>query len=192
MKTLKNLFLEELSAIYDAEHKILKSLPKMARAATDGPLQSAFLSHLKQTEGHIKMVEKVFQLFEAKAKRRKCEAMAGLLKEGEEVLSNHSGEPTLNAALISAGQKVEHYEIASYGCLREWANLMGNPQASDLLHEILEEEEETDEVLTELARGQSNVEGLLGTKVAGGAEPPSSGIETAEKGVQTVRLQMGG
>lgn len=170
MKTLKNLFLEVLSDVYDAEHRILKTLPKMARAATDGPLQSAFLAHIKQTEGHIETIEKVFQFFEQKAKRKKCEAMVGLLKEGEQILSEHSGEPTINAALISAGQKVEHYEIASYGCLREWANLMGKPQASDLLHEILEEEEQTDEVLTELARAQSNLEGLLGPETPMGAE----------------------
>jgi len=162
MKTLKDLFLEELKDMYDAEHRIIKALPKLAKAATCEKLTAAFLAHLEETEGHITKLEQVFQSFGETAKAKKCEATVGLLKEGDEIAAENKGEPTINAALISAGQKVEHYEIASYGCLHEWAGLLGNKEAANLIKEILDEEKAANKKLMELARASSNDEALCG------------------------------
>lgn len=160
MKTLKDLFLDEVADMYDAEQRIVRALPKMAKAATCPDLQKAILSHLKETEGHVTKLEKVFKAFGQKAKGKKCEATVGLLEEGEEIAADFKGSPAINAALISAAQKVEHYEMASYGCLHEWAGLLGNDQAARLLTEILDEEKAANEALTELARSRSNAEAL--------------------------------
>lgn len=160
MKNLKILFLDELADMYDAEHRILKALPKMAKAATCPKLKAAFLFHLEETKDQVTKLEKVFQAFDEKAKRKTCKATVGLLKEGDEIAAEHKDEPTINAALISAGQKVEHYEMASYGCLHEWAGLLDNDKAAKLLEEILEEEKTANESLTTLARDSSNEEAL--------------------------------
>src|ERR1700722_3802470 len=126
MKILKDLFLDELADIYDAEHQTVKALPKMAEAATCDKLKKVILAHLKETEGHVKKLEQVFQSFGEKAKGKTCKATVGLLEEGDGIAANFKGSPAINAALISAAQKVEHYETASYGCLHEWAGLLGN------------------------------------------------------------------
>jgi ferritin-like metal-binding protein YciE len=160
MKTLKDLFLDELEDMYDAERRIVKALPKLAKAATCDDLKAAFQSHLKETEGHVKKLEEVFQSFDEKAKGKTCEATVGLLEEGDEIAADFKGSPAINAALISAAQKVEHYEMASYGCLHEWAGLLGNDEAARLLQEILGEEKTANETLTELARAGSNNEAL--------------------------------
>ncbi len=158
MKILKDLFLDELADMYDAEQRIVKALPKMAKAATCDDLKGAIEAHLKETEGHVKKLEQVFQAFHEKAKGKTCEATKGLLEEGDEIAAEFKGSPAINAALISAAQKVEHYEIASYGCLHEWAGLLGNAKAARLLVEILNEEKAADEKLTALARASSNEE----------------------------------
>jgi ferritin-like metal-binding protein YciE len=160
MKTLQDLFLNELADIYDAEHRIAKALPKMAKAATSTPLKKAFELHLKQTEGHAKKVEEVFECFERKARAKTCDATVGLLKEGEEMAASFEGSPAINAALIAAAQKVEHYEMATYGCLHEWAKLLGNKKAAALLQEILDEEGATNKALTVLARASSNEDAM--------------------------------
>jgi len=162
MKTLRDLFLEELKDMYDAEHRIIKALPKLAEAATCEKLKAAFLGHLQETKGHVTKIEKIFKSFGETAEAKKCQATVGLLKEGDEIAAENKGEPTLNAALISAGQKVEHYEIASYGCLHEWAGQLGNKEAGELLELILDEEKAANTKLTELARTNSNEEALLG------------------------------
>ena len=158
MKTLNDLFLDELADMYDAEQRIVKALPKLAKAATCDDLKAAFQSHLKETEGHVKKLEQVFKSFGEKAKGKTCEATKGLLEEGDEIAADFKGSEAINAALISAAQKVEHYEIASYGCLHEWAGLLGNQKAARLLQEILQEEKDADETLTERARASSNEE----------------------------------
>jgi ferritin-like metal-binding protein YciE len=162
MKKLKDLFLAELADMYDAEHRIIKALPKLAKAASDEKLKTAFLAHLEETKGHVTKLEKVFQTFDETAKAKKCEATVGLLKEGDEIAADNKGQPTINAALISAGQKVEHYEIASYGCLHEWAGLLGKKEAANLIEEILDEEKAANKKLMELARAGSNQEALGG------------------------------
>ena len=160
MKTLQDLFFNELADIYDAEHRIAKALPKMAKAATSAALKKAFEVHLKQTEGHGKKVEEVFGCFDRKAKAKTCDATVGLLKEGEDIAASFEGSPAINAALIASAQKVEHYEIATYGCLHEWANLLGNKKAAALLQEILDEEGATNNALTALARASSNEDAM--------------------------------
>ncbi len=160
MKTLQDLFLGELADIYDAEHRLVKALPKMVKAATCTHLQKAILAHLKETEGHVLKLEQVFACFDEKAKAKKCEATVGLLLEGDEIAAEYKGSPAINAALISAAQKVEHYEIASYGCLHEWAVKLGNKKAAGILQGILKEEEAANDALTELARDRSNDEAM--------------------------------
>src|ERR1019366_1154271 len=160
MKTLKDLFLDELADMYDAEHRIVKALPKMAKAATCPDLKEAIQSHLRETEGHVKKLQQAFQCFGEKAKGKTYEATVGLLAEGDEIAADFKGSPAINAALISAAQKVEHYEMASYGCLHEWAGLLGNEEAAGLLHEILDQEKAANETLTGLARASSNEEAL--------------------------------
>ena len=179
MKTLKVLFMDELADMYDAEHRIIKALPKMAKAVTCADLRAAILSHLKETEGHVKKLQQVFKSFGEQAKGKKCEATVGLLKEGDEIAADFKGSPAINAALISAAQKVEHYEMASYGCLHEWAGLLGNERAAGLLQEILDEEKGANDKLTGLARAGNNAEALCecdenGSKDAAADERPAS------------------
>ena len=155
-KTLADLFLDELQDIYDAEHRITKALPKLVKAATSPELQTALQKHLKETEGQIAKLEQVFKSIGEPAKAKKCDASVGLLEEGDAIAKEFKGSPAIDAALISAGQKVEHYEIASYGCLAEWAEQLGNSEAAELLRETLEEEKAADQALTRVARECSN------------------------------------
>ncbi len=156
MKTLKQLFLDELADMYDAERRIVKALPRMAKAATHNELKRAINSHLKETQGQIKKLDRVFAICGMKPKGKTCEATIGLLEEADEIAADFKGSPAINAALIAAAQKVEHYEIASYGCLHEWAGILGHKEASILLQEILEEEKAANEALTLLARARCN------------------------------------
>ena len=159
-KTLKDLFLDELMDMYDAEQRIVKALPKMAKAASCDDLKGAIQSHLRETEGHVRKLEQVFRAFDEKAKGKTCEATKGLLEEGDEIAAEFKGSPALNAAIIAAAQKVEHYEIATYGCLHEWAGLLGNQKAANLLKQILDEEKGANESLNELAHSSLNQEAL--------------------------------
>jgi ferritin-like metal-binding protein YciE len=154
MSTLRETFLEELGDIYDAEKQLLKALPKMAQAAQNEDVRRAFEEHLEQTEGQVERLEQVFEVIGEEAKTKGCQVMAALVKEGDEIIKNHRGD----AALICAAQKVEHYEIASYGSLQSWARMLGEEDAADLLEETLDEERDTDEQLTELAENVINVE----------------------------------
>jgi len=187
MKTLKDLFLGELADMYDAERRIVKALPKLAKAATCEKLQEALLTHLKETEGHVTKVERVFECFDEKAKGKTCEATVGLLKEGDEIAAEFKGSPAINAAIISAGQKVEHYETASYGCLHEWATLLGNEDAASILEEILNEEKAANETLTALARASSNEEALSGCDEKG-TEESNNGSGNSRRGIRPVGL----
>lgn len=160
MKLLKELFLEELASIFDAERQVVKALPKMAKAATSPLLKSALLAHLKETEGHVLKVERVFQCFQEKAKGTTCKVTEQLLAGGGAFATDFKGSPAINAALISAAQQVEHHEMAAYGSLHEWAGLLGNQEAASLLEEILGEEKAANETLVQLALGGSNHEAL--------------------------------
>ena len=158
LNSLEDLYWESLRDLYNAENQILKALPKMIKAASHPELQSAFEEHLEQTEGQVERLDQVFKLLGVPAKGKKCEGMAGLLEEGKKVMEEDAEPSVMDAALISAAQKVEHYEIASYGCLCTYAELLGYDQVHDLLGQNLEEEEVTDEKLTELAESVINIE----------------------------------
>lgn len=151
MKTLKDLFLQELSDMYDSEQRITKSLPDLIKATTCSELKTALQTHLQETQGHVDKLERVFEAFGEKAKSTKCPAMVGILNEGDELVSKNKQSPSLNAAIICAGQKVEHYEIATYGCLHSWSQILGNDEATDILGQILDEEKAADRTLNDLA-----------------------------------------
>jgi ferritin-like metal-binding protein YciE len=155
--SLEELFQEQLQDLYDAEHQILKALPKMITAASSPELKRAFEAHLQQTQGQVRRLEQVFDQIGAKAQGKTCVAMQGLISEGEELMSMRADPTVMDAGLIAAGQRVEHYEIAGYGCLRTWALQLGLTQAAQLLQQTLNEEEQTDKQLTQIAERAVNV-----------------------------------
>jgi len=158
LKSLDDLLVHELQDILDAERQITKALPRMAKAAAHPELKAAFEEHLEQTEGQIERLAQVFKLLGLQAKGRKCDGMAGVIEEGKKMMEE-DGEPSVkDAALIAAAQKVEHYEIASYGCVCTYAEMLGYEQVHDLLGQNLDEEETTDEKLTVLAESVINLE----------------------------------
>lgn len=160
LQSLEDLFLEDLKDLYNAENQILKALPRMAKKASAPELRRAFEQHLKQTEGQVQRLERVFASIDEKPKGKTCKGMQGLIEEGKEAMSEDIKDDVLDAALIAAAQKVEHYEIAAYGTLRAWAEMLGNQQAAKLLQQTLDEEGETDKKLTELAEQLVNVEAV--------------------------------
>jgi len=154
---LHELFIDELRDILGAEKQLLKGLKKMADKANNESLKSAFEQHRSQTEEHAERLKKVFDSIGKTARAKKCKAMEGLLNEAEEIMEEFEGGEVLDAALIAAAQKVEHYEIASYGCLVTYAKLMEHTEAEELLSTTLNEEKETDVKLTEIAMSEANV-----------------------------------
>jgi ferritin-like metal-binding protein YciE len=159
-ETLKELLVEELQDLYSAENQLLKALPKMAKAASNPKLKAGFEQHLKETKGHVDRLEKMCKALDEKPKGPKCKAMEGLIEEGEEIIKEHDDPEVLDAGLICAAQKVEHYEIASYGTARAWAELLNETQVVKLLEQTLDEEKATDEKLTKLAVSGINVEAV--------------------------------
>lgn len=155
--TLEALFEDEIKDLYSAENQIIKALPRMAKAATNEELRKAFEDHLEQTRGHAQRLEQIGEQFNIRVKGKKCVGMEGVLEEGKEVMSE-AEEPVLDAALIGAAQKVEHYEIASYGTAAAHAEQLGYQEAISLLRTTLSEEEEADQLLTQIAEDQSNAE----------------------------------
>lgn len=156
---LEKLFEDQLADLYYVEKKLVTALKKMAGKADHEKLADAFLSHREETEGHVKRLEKVFEMIGKKAKAKKCDAIEGLIKEAEGIMDEFKGDPALDAALICAGQKVEHYEIGSYGCLVTYAAELGFKEAAKLLHATLKEEKGADEKLTKLAESSLNKAG---------------------------------
>jgi len=150
--SLQELYVEQLRDLYNAEQQLVKALPKMAKAAQSEGLRQGIAAHLEQTKGHVDRLQQIFSAMDESPKGKKCAGMEGLVEEGEEVIKEHSSGGVLDAGLIGAAQRVEHYEIAAYGTVRSFAELLGESQAVDLLQQILEEEKETDEKLTELSK----------------------------------------
>jgi ferritin-like metal-binding protein YciE len=155
-ESLRDLYLEQLKDLYDAEHQLIKALPKMAKASTSDELRDAFEEHLEKTKEHARRIETIFEGMGEKAKGQKCKAMEGLVEEGSEVIEEDMEEGVKDAALIAAAQRVEHYEMAGYGCVRTYATLLGDSKAARLLQQTLEEEKEADQVLGGIAE-QINV-----------------------------------
>jgi ferritin-like metal-binding protein YciE len=156
LDSLEKLFLEELKDVYNAEKQLLRALPRMAKAAESPELQQAFTKHTKETEGQVQRLERVFQELGQSARGKTCKGMQGLIEEGKEVMEKEGEGPVIDAALIASAQRVEHYEIAAYGCLHTYAQLLGLSQAVELLQQTLEEEEATDRILTQLGEGGIN------------------------------------
>lgn len=158
LKTLEDLLIDQLKDLYSAENQLVKALPKMAKAAESEELRDAFNEHLEQTKGQVERLDQIFEQFEIGRKSKKCKAMEGLIEEGKELMEEDAEPSVLDAGLIGAAQKVEHYEIASYGTARSIAQLLGYDEVAELLQETLDEEAETDKKLTELAESVINVE----------------------------------
>jgi ferritin-like metal-binding protein YciE len=157
-KDLSALFLDTLKDIYYAEKQIYKSLPKLAKAASSDQLRGAFEKHHDETEGHIERLEKIFELIGKPARGKKCDAIEGILEEGEEIMQEYKGAPALDAGLLAAAQAVEHYEISRYGTLKAWAERLGIKDAIKLLDQTLVEEKKTDETLSKIAVSAVNAE----------------------------------
>jgi ferritin-like metal-binding protein YciE len=158
MESLTELYVEELKDLWSAEMQITKALPKMIKAATNQKLKRAFNTHLKQTERHVKRLERIFKELDESPRGKKCVGMEGLIKEGAALIKEKPEAEVLDAGLIAAAQHVEHYEIAGYGCVRTWARQLGEDRQADLLQETLDEEEQTDRLLTDLAESEINIE----------------------------------
>ncbi|MEX0653163.1 MAG: ferritin-like domain-containing protein [Phycisphaeraceae bacterium] len=157
-RTMDDLFVQQLEDIYDAETRLVSALGKMADAATAPDLKQAFEEHQRQTEGQVSRLEQVFRQISQEPKRETCQAMKGLIAEGDDMISAKGDDKVRDAALIAAAQRVEHYEIASYGTMRTLAQQLGRHDAAQLLQETLDEEKQTDQKLTDLAEGEINPE----------------------------------
>jgi ferritin-like metal-binding protein YciE len=160
LDNLRKLFVEELRDLYSAENQLVKALPKMATGASSEELKQALEDHLEQTQGHVERLEEVFEQLDETPKGKTCKAMKGLVEEGSEILEEDGEDSVVDAGIIAAAQKVEHYEIASYGTVRAWAGLLGENEAAELLQETLDEEGEANKLLNKLAQDIVNPEAL--------------------------------
>lgn len=158
LNTLRDLYVEQLQDLYSAESQLIEALPKMAKAASHSQLQSAFKEHLDQTKTHAQRLEQILGAMGAKTGGQTCKAMEGLIKEGDEMIKSRGDKDAIDAGLIAAAQRVEHYEIAGYGCVRTYARTLGESQAARLLQQTLDEEGMTDKKLTSLAESVINIE----------------------------------
>jgi ferritin-like metal-binding protein YciE len=156
LDSLEELLQEELKDIYDAERQLTKALPKLVKKASAGELQDAFEEHLRQTRQHVERLEQAFEQMGMPVRGKKCEGMQHLIAEGDEMIADAEDDATRDAVMIAAAQKVEHYEIASYGTIRTWANLLGKHDVAALMEDTLEEEKETDQRLTSIAESFVN------------------------------------
>jgi ferritin-like metal-binding protein YciE len=160
LTTLRDLYVEQLQDLYSAETQLVEALPKMAKAASHSQLQSAFKEHLEQTKTHAQRIEQILGTMGAQTGAQKCKAMEGLIKEGEEMIKSRGDSDAIDAGLIAAAQRVEHYEMAGYGCVRTYARTLGDEQAARLLQQTLDEEGMADKKLTSLAEEVVNIEAM--------------------------------
>ena len=165
LDTFEKLYISELRDLYSAENQLLKALPKMAKGASSPELKDAFEKHLEQTKGHVERLEQLFERRDESPKGKPCKAMKGLIEEGSEILKEEGEDSVLDAGMIVAAQKVEHYEIASYGSVRTFANLLGKDDEAKLLQSTLDEEGETNEILNQLAETVVNPEAVTETEL---------------------------
>ena len=162
LDSLRTLWIEEMRDLYNAEHQLLKALPKMAKRASTPELKEAFESHLEETQTHVERLEEIFAKLGKKPSGKTCKAMKGLVEEGSEMLKEDGPDSVIDAGIIAAAQRVEHYEIATYGCIRSYANLLGLSDIAKLVDQSLEEEEAADHLLSELAETEVNTMALEG------------------------------
>jgi len=163
METLEKLYINELRDLYSAENQLLKALPKMAKGASSAELKEAFENHLAETETHVERLEQIFKDLEENPKGKTCHGMKGLIEEGSEILEEEGEESVLDAGIIVAAQKVEHYEMAGYGSVRAFAQLLGQEEAAQLLQTTLDEESKANELLKQLAETTVNAEAVMNT-----------------------------
>jgi ferritin-like metal-binding protein YciE len=163
METLEKLYINELRDLYSAENQLLKALPKMAKGASSAELKEAFENHLAETETHVERLEQIFKDLEENPKGKTCYGMKGLIEEGSEILEEEGEESVLDAGIIVAAQKVEHYEMAGYGSVRTFAQLLGQEEAAQLLQTTLDEESKANELLNQLAETTVNAEAVMNT-----------------------------
>jgi ferritin-like metal-binding protein YciE len=180
--TLHDAFIDELRDVYDGERQLTKALAKLAKTATAPPLREAFESHLQETQGQIDRLEQVFESLEEKVRGKHCEGIAGIVDEGKAIMEEDFDEATMDACLIAAGQRAEHYEIAAYGTLIAWARAMGHNEAADLLEQNLDEEKAADEKLTGLAEGGINQSAADVAHPDENEEPVAAGASAPRKG----------
>ena len=180
MDTLKDLYVHELKDLYSAENQLIKALPKMAKAATNRQLSAAFRQHLEQTKRHASRLEQILKGQDESTRGPKCEGMEGLIAEGDKMAKEDGEDEVRDAGLIAAAQRVEHYEIAGYGCARTYAQLLGDKKGTRLLETTLQEEGNTDKKLTKLARSVINLKAKKAVKKAGSKK---SGVTAAIKGL---------
>ncbi len=164
LKTLEDLLVKELRDLYSAEKQLIKALPKMAKAANSEALQAAFSEHLEVTKEQAKRLESIFETLDVSSRGPKCAAMEGLIEEGDEMMEEEAAPAVMDAGLIGAAQRVEHYEMAGYGVARTFARLLGHDEVADLLQETLDEEGDADKALTKLAESEINVEAAAGAE----------------------------
>ena len=163
METLEKLYINELRDLYSAENQLLKALPKMAKGASSAELKEAFENHLAETETHVERLEQIFKDLEENPKGKTCHGMKGLIEEGSEILEEEGEESVLDAGIIVAAQKVEHYEMAGYGSVRAFAQLLGQEEAAQVLQTTLDEESKANELLNQLAETTVNAEAVMNT-----------------------------
>ncbi|MCC7448475.1 MAG: ferritin-like domain-containing protein [Anaerolineae bacterium] len=168
LDTLRDLYVDHLRDLLDAEHQITKALPKMAKAASSPDLQKAFNDHLEQTQGHVQRLEQVFQSLGMAARGKKCKAMEGLIAEGQELMEEDAEPEVLDAGMIAAAQRIEHYEMAGYGTLRTYAQILGLKDQVKLLQQTLDEEGMADKLLTQIAERHINADAASGEAKSGG------------------------
>lgn len=185
MKNLKDLYIEQLQDLYDAENQLVKALPKMSKAASSSDLKKGFEHHLEQTQTHVQRLDTIFSGLGANSKGKPCEAMKGLLKEGDEVIKMQGDADVKDAALIAAAQRVEHYEMATYGTVRTFAKHLGENDARGLLQTTLDEEGETDRQLTKLAEGGVFKEGINNKALNGHANGHADSSNSKKKKVSS-------
>jgi ferritin-like metal-binding protein YciE len=178
--TLHDAFIDELRDSYDGEKQLTKALAKLAKAATSPQLREAFEAHLEETQGQIERLEQVFELLEEKARGKHCDGIAGIVEEGKSIMEEEFDETTMDACLIAAGQRAEHYEMAAYGTLVAWAKAMGHTEAAKLLQQTLDEEKAADKKLSGLAEGGIN-QGAADAAHADDEEQPVSAASSAPK-----------
>src|SRR5687767_5664590 len=179
--TLHDAFIDELRDTYDAEKQLTKALPKLAKAATNPKLRSAFESHLQETHGQIARLEQVFASLDEKVRGKHCDGIAGIIEEGKSIMDQDFDETTMDACLIAAGQRAEHYEMAAYGTLVAWAQAMGHTEAASLLQQTLDEEKAADKKLSGLAEGGINERAADAAHPEDDQEPVGAGVGNARR-----------
>lgn len=180
--TLRDLYIDQLKDLYDAENRLVKALPKMAKNADSEELRDAIEEHLEQTRAHVDRLKQIFTSLGEKPSGKKCVGMVGILDEGEEIMDEDYEESVMDAALISAAQRVEHYEIAAYGCAQAWSEILGETEASSLLEKTLDEEKLADQKLTELAEDINTQAHEVSAEMSEEEEAPRPKARSAKAG----------